>query len=280
MSALILPRYCLVGARPVRALPTPDGGMTVEALDWKTGEFLRDLSWTERILGGHGEVDYLTEGEFAWEVARIRARIAAGGADRLYAPPGLHDWDRATREYLARQVPCPLSELTNPDCTGGGMALVSVDGDRRLYARGGVLMWVRVEGDRALSVSFPEGQEAVLTHAERGFVLPAERAAAIRAALVPGAALQPALDALWGKQRRGLRQQLREALTGGGARICFLVSHLPPQRAALLEVEEDAQGRVTRARLWEGVEGYKRLTEVLFFTGLWPMKPRVQRNPA
>jgi hypothetical protein len=44
MSALTLPRYCLVGARPVRALQTADGGMT--------GEFVRDLSWTERILTG------------------------------------------------------------------------------------------------------------------------------------------------------------------------------------------------------------------------------------
>ena len=74
--ALTLPRYCIVGARPVRALATQDGGMTVEALDWKTGAFVRALEYTERIIMGYGEVDYVTEAEFHAAVAAIRARLA------------------------------------------------------------------------------------------------------------------------------------------------------------------------------------------------------------
>lgn len=74
--ALTLPRYCIVGARPVRARSTPDGGMTVEALDWKTGELVRALEYLERIIQGDGDLDYVTEAEFDAAVAAIRARIA------------------------------------------------------------------------------------------------------------------------------------------------------------------------------------------------------------
>jgi hypothetical protein len=274
--ALNLPKFCIVGARPVRALATPDGGMTVEALDWKTGGFVRDLSWTERIVTGHGEVDYVSEAEFEMAVARIRARIAAGGAEALYAPPELYAWAPGSREIVRQRVPCPLTVLTDPDGLGRGLRLVAEVENRRLYSRGGPLMWVEVSGTQALSVAFPEGQEAVATFAEHGFRLPAERAAAILEALTPGAAVEPALDALWGRERRGLHRLLSDPLPGGGARARHQVCHLPPQRSALLEVEEDAQGRLTRARLWEGVEGYRELAAVLFRTGLWPMEPRGQ----
>jgi hypothetical protein len=73
--------YCIVGARPVRAVATPDGGMRVEALDWQTGEMVPEPTWTARILTGYGEVDYVGEAEFEAALAEARARIAqkAGG---------------------------------------------------------------------------------------------------------------------------------------------------------------------------------------------------------
>ncbi|MFH1464015.1 MAG: hypothetical protein ABIO70_06500, partial [Pseudomonadota bacterium] len=202
---LTLPLYCIVGARPVRAIATPDGGMRVEALDWKTGALVPEPTWASRILMGYGEVDYVTEAEFDAALATARARIAAGGADALYAPPGLYDWAPGARELIRQQLPCPLAVLTDPDGLGRGLRLVAEVGGRRLYSRGGPLMWVEVQGTQAMSVAFPEGQEAVRTFAEHGFRLPEDRGAAIRAALVPGAALEPALDTLWGPQRRGLR---------------------------------------------------------------------------
>lgn len=73
--AMNLPLYCIVGARPVRAIATPDGGMRVEALDWKTGELVPEPTWASRILMGYGEVDYVSEGEFEAALAAARARI-------------------------------------------------------------------------------------------------------------------------------------------------------------------------------------------------------------
>jgi hypothetical protein len=46
-----------VSARPVKALPTPEGGMDVLAFDWETGEFKRDMSYVERIALPDVEVD-------------------------------------------------------------------------------------------------------------------------------------------------------------------------------------------------------------------------------
>ena len=80
--ALNLPMYCIVGARPVRAVATPEGGMRVEALDWKTGELVPEPTWTARILMGHGEVDYVSEAEFEAALAAARARIAGKAEGR------------------------------------------------------------------------------------------------------------------------------------------------------------------------------------------------------
>jgi hypothetical protein len=73
-----LPRYAIVGARPVKAVQTEDGGMTILALDWKTGEFVRDLDYTPRVLLPDEEVDVVSADEFEAYVDRIRQRIARG----------------------------------------------------------------------------------------------------------------------------------------------------------------------------------------------------------
>jgi hypothetical protein len=43
-----LPRYCIVGARPVKAIETEDGGMDILAYDWSTGEFARHMEFLTR----------------------------------------------------------------------------------------------------------------------------------------------------------------------------------------------------------------------------------------
>ena len=43
------------------------------ALDWKTGEFVRELTYLSRCLLGHGEIDELDERAFEEKVAEVRA---------------------------------------------------------------------------------------------------------------------------------------------------------------------------------------------------------------
>jgi hypothetical protein len=68
-----LPRFCIVGARPVKAVPTPDGGMDVLAYDWQTGDFKRDMSYVERIALPDEEVDIVSEEDFNRRVEELRA---------------------------------------------------------------------------------------------------------------------------------------------------------------------------------------------------------------
>jgi hypothetical protein len=68
-------RYFLVGARPVRLVPRPDGGLGVEAIDWQTGEMVRATQYLSRVIHGGDEVDEATQEEFDRAVAEIRARL-------------------------------------------------------------------------------------------------------------------------------------------------------------------------------------------------------------
>jgi hypothetical protein len=69
-----LPRFCIVGARPVKAIRTEDGGMDVLAYDWETGELRRDMSYVDRVLMPDVEVDIVSEEEFERQVAALRAK--------------------------------------------------------------------------------------------------------------------------------------------------------------------------------------------------------------
>ncbi|MBI5610531.1 MAG: hypothetical protein HY902_16765 [Deltaproteobacteria bacterium] len=72
-----LPRYFLVGDRPVRFVATPGGGMDVQAFDWATGHFARDMGYLTRCCQGGGEIDEVEATEFDQRVARLRADLAA-----------------------------------------------------------------------------------------------------------------------------------------------------------------------------------------------------------
>lgn len=69
-------RYFIAGARPVKLVPTPDGGLDVQAIDWETGAFVREMSYLSRISRGDHEIDEVDAKHFAGEVALIRERIA------------------------------------------------------------------------------------------------------------------------------------------------------------------------------------------------------------
>ncbi|HVV87082.1 MAG TPA: hypothetical protein VHE35_28780 [Kofleriaceae bacterium] len=73
-------RYFIVGIRPVR-FRVHDRGMTVEVLDWQTGELVPDGSYLSKALG-HGETEEVDEQAFEAALeerrAEIRARQAAG----------------------------------------------------------------------------------------------------------------------------------------------------------------------------------------------------------
>lgn len=72
---MTLPRFFLVGDRPVQFVATADGGMDVLALDWATGLFIRDMRYLTRCSQGGGEVDEVDAAEFDAKVATIVAAI-------------------------------------------------------------------------------------------------------------------------------------------------------------------------------------------------------------
>lgn len=67
-----LPVFCLVGARPVKAVKTEEGGADILALDWETGELTRNMDYLRNVLWGEGDVEYLEEEQFDQAVEAIR----------------------------------------------------------------------------------------------------------------------------------------------------------------------------------------------------------------
>ena len=74
-----LPRYFFVGELPVKFVATPDGGIDVLALDWKTGNFVREMRYLSRCMQGGGEIDEVEAPEVEAKVAREIAEIRAKG---------------------------------------------------------------------------------------------------------------------------------------------------------------------------------------------------------
>jgi hypothetical protein len=70
-----LPRYCIVGARPGKAIETEDGGMDILAYDWSTGEFARDMECLTRVSLPDEEVEVVSREQFDAYVAELRAKL-------------------------------------------------------------------------------------------------------------------------------------------------------------------------------------------------------------
>jgi hypothetical protein len=71
-SSVDLPRYCIIGARPVKLVATEEGGLDCLAYDWETGELARDMSYLTRAVLPDEEVDVVSAEEFERHVARLR----------------------------------------------------------------------------------------------------------------------------------------------------------------------------------------------------------------
>jgi hypothetical protein len=73
---MILPRYYIVGDRPVKMLKTTDGGMGVYAYNWETGEFILEMKYLFRLLKASShEVEQVTEQQFDDQVQKLRSRL-------------------------------------------------------------------------------------------------------------------------------------------------------------------------------------------------------------
>lgn len=74
-----LPRYCIVGLRPVKLVETNDGGMDCLAYDWDSGELVRNMDYLSRACLPDDEVEVVGVEQFDAHLARLRAR---GGRPR------------------------------------------------------------------------------------------------------------------------------------------------------------------------------------------------------
>ena len=70
-----LPRYCIMGARPVKLVETEDGGMDVLAYQWDTGKFARDMSYLTRAVVGEEDMEVVSEDEFKAAVKSLRKEL-------------------------------------------------------------------------------------------------------------------------------------------------------------------------------------------------------------
>lgn len=68
--------FYAVNDRPVKFVPTPNGGLDVQALNMLTGEFERDMSFLSRCLLPAGDVDkFGDEASFNLFVEETRRKI-------------------------------------------------------------------------------------------------------------------------------------------------------------------------------------------------------------
>lgn len=67
-----LPIFCIVGARPVKAIATADGGMDILAYCWEDGSFERHMEYLEQVVLGEGETEFLSENDFNAYVTQLR----------------------------------------------------------------------------------------------------------------------------------------------------------------------------------------------------------------
>lgn len=75
MSSINSSEYYAVNDRPVKLVPTEDGGMDVLVLNWKTGDFERDMSYLSRCYDPSQDVDQFTEDQFNDYIAQLRQNI-------------------------------------------------------------------------------------------------------------------------------------------------------------------------------------------------------------
>ena len=69
------PVFVILGSRPVRTVPTADGGLDILAFDWSTGRLVRDMSQLDVIVSpADRDADVVDVIEFYDAVAALRLR--------------------------------------------------------------------------------------------------------------------------------------------------------------------------------------------------------------
>lgn len=71
---MVLPRFFIVGERPLKLEATPVGGMAVLAWDWNARTFVQAPSYLARCVLGDPEVDEVDERTFRSHLERLDAR--------------------------------------------------------------------------------------------------------------------------------------------------------------------------------------------------------------
>jgi hypothetical protein len=70
-----LPRYFIVGNRPVKFVGTEDGGMAVKVFDWSNGSFVDNLDYLLKAIYSD-ETQEVTEEQFLSHVDSLRKSIS------------------------------------------------------------------------------------------------------------------------------------------------------------------------------------------------------------
>jgi hypothetical protein len=70
--------YYIVGLRPVKFIPTPDGGLAVVKMNWETGIFEYGMEYLARATSSDSDVDHVSEDEFIQHVESLRSRRLRG----------------------------------------------------------------------------------------------------------------------------------------------------------------------------------------------------------
>ena len=70
-----LPRYFIVGNRPVKFVGTKDGGMAVQVYDWSNGNFVHNLDYLTKAIYSD-ETQEVTEEQFLSHVESLRKSIS------------------------------------------------------------------------------------------------------------------------------------------------------------------------------------------------------------
>jgi len=106
--------YYVVGARPVKFVPTADGGMTVLKMNWKSGVFEYGMEYLARASSSDPEVDHVSEDEFIQHVESLRSR-AVHGEGAIFAlyqtMNAIEDAAKAQSRPLTAEARALLAEL-------------------------------------------------------------------------------------------------------------------------------------------------------------------------
>lgn len=70
-----LPEYYAVNDRPVKIIPTLDGGMDVLVMNLKTGKFERDIDYLPYGSEAWKDIDKFSEEQFERYVEELRRKI-------------------------------------------------------------------------------------------------------------------------------------------------------------------------------------------------------------